>query len=344
MADNCKCEETRPGIAPPIRHNGQNDFSPPFPSISADRISLSQDVPLDIKFMILESLDTIDSLRALLFTCRAFYDISQTHLWNSIYKKVLEKDIGVVGRTLVKLLRFKSGKTVQELCSALPTDEDDNHESAAGYLDDLISTRRTVQFFTSLFLGEMFYEQLSGLWGDRMVSLTEIEDSMSTISLSEYQRVEKAYYTLWLFVELNYSPGFVRVLDYLGFKKLEALLRKPLTQRRVIVSRMTSCDWMYPRPNIEGQYGWDVVALYNNKPQYHVQISWWAHMMKGHYMENRRLWRERGRRYRPEIPPWDPQETEYRDTLGLNLMAIMWDDERLAAWGYFKPENASENL
>ncbi|KAK6334048.1 hypothetical protein TWF696_002552 [Orbilia brochopaga] len=376
---------------------------------NSDRISLSRDVPLDIKLCILESIETVDSLTSLMLTCHAFYDISQTHLWNSILKRTLERDVDPVGRTLVKLLRFKAGKTVEELATALPTKKDDDHETAPGYLDDLMSTRRTVRFFTKLFFEEMFYEQLTGPWGDIEVTKAEIAALMPTISKSEYARVEKAYYILWLFLELNLdgyvqslgqttthceimnkwtiwnedcsarfevdlgllyvvhnitdhrlicryrdscrrrmkrrtmtgkerhpydicpaTPLPVSPLEYLGFKKFEALLRTPLEERRAIVLGLTECNWHHP--NIEGQNGW---VVNGTRLQYFVLESWWMHMMHSSHMDRRRLWRAPNRIYRPEVLPWHQDE----DHVYFNLMAMMWDNERLAAWGYFRPGN-----
>ncbi|KAJ6263402.1 hypothetical protein Dda_1965 [Drechslerella dactyloides] len=372
------------------------------------RISLSRDIPLDIKLQILESLDTVDGLRSLLFTCHAFYDISQTHLWNRIYRTVLENDIGPVGRTLVKLLRFGAGKTLEEIATILPTKDDDNHESAPGYLDDLISVRQTVRFLTRAFLEEMFYEEMTGPRGCEAVAESDIAALMLTISPSEYARVEKAYYTLWTFLELHRvdrrtNPGLspqyheamnkwtiwnedgsarfdtdigllhlvqditghrlicryrdacrlrmkrlvitkpqpndccpdnpIRngLIENMGFQEIEALLRLSERERREIVLGFTRERHLRRHT---GMYGW---REGNFTEQQSILLSWWRHMMHSRYMDRRRLWRKPHGMYIPVYPPWEQIDPDF------NLAAIMWDDDRLAAWGYFKPRNQAQD-
>ncbi|KAK6354278.1 hypothetical protein TWF730_008691 [Orbilia blumenaviensis] len=159
------------------------------------------DLPLDIKLDLLESLDSVASLRSILLTCHIFYDISQTRLWTRIYIKVLENDIGVAGQAVVKMRRFKARRTEVELIEAIPTIDDEKPGSANTYLRDLLSVRRPVRFFTRLFFRTRFENRR----GKPFNKQTDALEEMKTITHSEYARVDEAYYTLWLYKELNYN-------------------------------------------------------------------------------------------------------------------------------------------
>ncbi|EGX50431.1 hypothetical protein AOL_s00076g195 [Orbilia oligospora ATCC 24927] len=161
------------------------------------------DWPLDIKLDFLESLDSIASLRSILLTCHIFFDISQTQLWTPIYTKVLERDIGVAGQALVKMRRFKSRRTEVELIEALPTVEDEKPKSRQLHLSELLSVRKPVRFFSHLFFRTRFENRRKKFKIEARPE--DILADMKTITESEYARVDEAYYTLWLYKELNYN-------------------------------------------------------------------------------------------------------------------------------------------
>ncbi|KAK6510867.1 hypothetical protein TWF506_009961 [Arthrobotrys conoides] len=161
------------------------------------------DLPLDIKIDLLESLDSVACLRSILLTCHTFFDISQTQLWAPIYTKVLERDVGVAGQALVKMRRFKSTRTEEELIEALPTKEDEKPKSRQIYLSELVSVRQPVRFFSNVFFRTRFENRRRKF---RIEARPEdILSDMKTITESEYARVDEAYYTLWLYKELNYN-------------------------------------------------------------------------------------------------------------------------------------------
>ncbi|KAK6529736.1 hypothetical protein TWF281_008898 [Arthrobotrys megalospora] len=97
--------------------------------------------------------------------------------------------------------RFKASRSEEELIEALPTAEDEKPKSPQDYLSELLSVRRPVRFFTRLFFRTRFVNRRAKPHVDQVDILADME----TITQSEYARVDEAYYTLWLYKELNYD-------------------------------------------------------------------------------------------------------------------------------------------
>ncbi|KAK6334793.1 hypothetical protein TWF718_010238 [Orbilia javanica] len=208
------------------------------------------DLPLDIKIELLTSLSSVVCLRSILLTCRTFFDVSQTQLWDAIYRNVLEKEMGVAGQSLVNMRRFKARRTEAELIEALPTKEDERPESKDTYLSELLSVRQPVRFFSRLFFRTRFQSRREKL--EPLVREEDILADMKTVTESEYARVDEAYYTLWLYKELNYSVE-LRSLDQVATLNNWAL-RCDDGSLKVIpdvgilshVLRVTSTEIIYP--------------------------------------------------------------------------------------------------
>ncbi|EPS43107.1 hypothetical protein H072_2937 [Dactylellina haptotyla CBS 200.50] len=219
-------------------------------------ISYLDNLPLDLKVEILGSLDSLNSLRSLLLTSHSFFDISQTDLWNGIYARVLYRDIGIVGRTLVNVRRFKAGKTREELRTAIPTPEDEKPTSVRSHLAELLSVRRPIRFFTRQFFRIMFISQAKGAWNSVNLKDINLDAQMKSISTTEYARVEEAYYTLWFFKEANYDIArrsleqCVALNNWTIWRQNGSLRFSPDVGILGLVLRVTNIGIIYPE--IEG--------------------------------------------------------------------------------------------
>ncbi|EWC46292.1 hypothetical protein DRE_04463 [Drechslerella stenobrocha 248] len=216
-------------------------------------ISLRNDIALDIKLEILAHINSVGDLRSLMFTCRAFYDISQTYFWEPIYTSVLENELGAVGRNLVKLRRFKASKTNQEMETALPTEADDKPKSIPGYLSELIQTRRTVRFYTCRLFEAMLFDQTDVLTAVTADGSRKFRTpTAASIRESEYLRVDQAYYIWWLWGELD-RIAMVRTTKDSAILMEWALWNKDRSLKfpfdlgvLYTVYRVTNCRIIYP--------------------------------------------------------------------------------------------------
>ncbi|KAK6511392.1 hypothetical protein TWF481_000308 [Arthrobotrys musiformis] len=185
------------------------------------------DLPLDIKLDFLSSLDSVTCLR-----------------------KVLHREIGIAGRALVRMRRFKANKTEAELIEALPSTEDEKPESPQAYLSELLSVRRPVRFFSRLFFQTRFRNRRVRFQSS--IRLEDILEDMETVTDSEYARVDEAYYTIWLYRELNYNVELrsfqhvTAINEWAFWKKDGSLQVVPDLGILSHVLRVTSLEIIYP--------------------------------------------------------------------------------------------------
>ncbi|KAK6534774.1 hypothetical protein TWF281_006075 [Arthrobotrys megalospora] len=166
-----------------------------------------EELPLDVKIDIIESLDSIYDLEALGLTCTVFRQICRSPLCDTtstLYRRLLVQ--GEHGTLLRALAVLRAHGRYNQLQSPGHADEFPGNSTGdiTEYVDKLLSYRKTASWFTN-----RFFEAMADKYGTippNSPSQNPVSGSpkVFTPSRAEKERVNTAFLLLWIFAEMTY--------------------------------------------------------------------------------------------------------------------------------------------
>ncbi|KAF3921847.1 hypothetical protein AA313_de0207139 [Arthrobotrys entomopaga] len=165
---------------------------------SSSGMSLDFSIPLNVKILIMRALDSLDDLDALSHSCQSFYGIRKSELWNKIQLSVVENGTNQNMNALLKIRRFKKGKSDDDLIDVQSSQEDEENEEPGTYLANILEVRNTIRWFSKKLL-EYYRKDTQDGSSDR---------SPIQPSSNEIRRLEDALLEFWFHLETEYDPPF----------------------------------------------------------------------------------------------------------------------------------------
>ncbi|KAK6525353.1 hypothetical protein TWF694_005492 [Orbilia ellipsospora] len=168
------------------------------------RMSLDFSIPLDIKILIMKALDNLDHLDALSYSCRSFYSIRSSELWDKIQLFVIRKNTTPSMNAFLRIRRFKKGKNDSQLVDITPSRRHEEDEEPGVYLANRLSIRKTIRWFSKKIF--KYYRKDAQ---DESSERYPIQPSSN-----EIRRLEDALLEFWFHLETLYEPSFSVAYDY----------------------------------------------------------------------------------------------------------------------------------
>ncbi|EPS37658.1 hypothetical protein H072_8678 [Dactylellina haptotyla CBS 200.50] len=183
--------------------------------------SAFEELPLDLKVEILESLDSLYDFDNLRLTCRTFYGLSETEIWIAAQRYHYSEDVGTLLRALATLKAYARTGKIKTLGSPYPFYPCNpsasirlNPTTNTEYIKELAAHRKIAQWFTRRFF--KFHPQQ---FGTLEPGISEGENILVlNPSRDERMRIERAFLMQWLYAEITYifiknKPNDMKTLE-----------------------------------------------------------------------------------------------------------------------------------